>query len=76
MSFLLIVPEGWLEADTAPILAMTDENTLSYAAENEPGTIDAFLGDTGQLPEGTTVAESRVFKDGANLRLWFRAVEV
>lgn len=76
MSFQMIVPEGWREAHTAPILEMTDENTLIYAAENEPGTIDAFLGDTGQLPEGTTVVESRVFKDGDALRLWYRTMEV
>lgn len=74
--FLMIVPEGWLEADTAPILATIDEVGLTYAAENEPGTIDALLGDTDQLPEGTTVVESRVFKDGGRLRLWFRVVEV
>jgi hypothetical protein len=73
--FLMIAPEGWLTAEMSVIQTLLDENSLAYAAENEPATIEEFLEQTGQLPVGTYVTRARLFKDGAVFHMWFQVAD-
>ncbi len=74
--FLMIVPEGWIEADVDLLLTVSDEGTLANYAANEPVSIDTLLGDTGQLEQGKTLSAVRLFKDGDRLRLWYQVIDI
>lgn len=69
--FLLIIPDGWFEANLVPILETVSEQDLVYYTGAELSTVQTWLEDTLQLPFTGTVTKARVFKDGELLRLWY-----
>jgi hypothetical protein len=73
--FLMVAPDGWLTADMTVLQTLLDENSLAYAAENEPATIEDLLEQTEQLPYGTYVTRARLFKDGGTFHMWFQVAD-
>jgi hypothetical protein len=78
MSFLLIVPEGWIEAENIePMLVQYPPMMLMEIIERESwGELDAYMEEHGFVPGGKTISAGNLFNGGEGWRLWYQLVDI
>lgn len=72
--FLMVIPEGWAELTTVEaFLQEYDEAQLLalIAANDGWAAIEARLQDGGHIPATAALADFRMFRDGAAIRIWY-----
>ncbi len=74
MSFLLIVPTGWVELPDAQAFVdlHTEAQLLDLISQGAIAAIEAMIQDGGYVPADQPVVDVRLFRDEGAYRLWYR----
>jgi hypothetical protein len=78
VSFLLIVPQGWIEA--SEIQTMLDQYPpimiLDMIEREAWGELDAYMEEYGFIPAGKTLSAANLFNGGSGWQLWYQLIDI
>ena len=78
MSFLMIVPEGWIEAEgvSSMLSQYPPVMVLDMIERQAWGELDAYMEEYGFIPAGKTLSAANLFNGGAGWQLWYQMIDI